>query len=725
MTSTPPATAAVALLPHQLGHTEKMIAILDKNPFAFDFSMLGSGKTYTTSYIAGKLGFNHVIVVCPLSVASKWSMMKREHNVPVESIISYCSLRSTKNHQPKHGLLKREDIKITTFVVNKETLLEEPIENESVKFTVTPKLEKLVANKTLLVFDEIQNIKNMSAQFEAARTLVECIMSPMGVGSESRCIFLSGSPIDKEDQCIRLFRAIGVFTERELAKFNPATADMEYTGLKQIYKYCSKVNPVNAALVLRPKKFSSGKVFHRYVYELFQEVVRPAFASAMKLPPIMVTLSKYNGMFDIQNEEDEKALKRAVGDLADATGYDEASGTASFVKTGANGASFAKITMCLTAIEYAKINTFVRLSKAALEDAGVGAKVILCVNYSETIKKLEKELEVYEPLLLQGSTTMKQRENILMAFQAPNDRYRVLIGNIAVMSSGIDLDDKYGSFPRVAYVNPNYSTIGLYQLTHRFVRTDSKSPASVYFVYGAKSPELRVLNALSRKSTVMKETTPEQVESGVVFLADMPYHYETALPPAFVPSVSVYSAAPAPASTVIPAANGGAGATAHDNSNYVTASNWNNFVAQPANGGAGAPAAYDDFNYVTAPLGGMAMENNVKKKLAGPVPKTATTIIEDYDATTNSCGICGDIMLHAAVIKINVCGHEFHKPCVEKWFKINTNCPECRAECKYIAPPPVLTKHQQEKAALLKGGKSLAQRMKDLQVSALSAFMDY
>jgi hypothetical protein len=97
------------------------------------------------------------------------------------------------------------------------------------------------------------------------------------------------------------------------------------------------------------------------------------------------------------------------------------------------------------------------------------------------------------------------------------------------MSTGIDLDDKDGKFPRIAFVSPNYSSINLYQLGFRFLRADTKSATELYFVYVAHAHESKILKVLSAKSKVMKETTPEQVDNGVIFPNDHTSFYE--LPP--------------------------------------------------------------------------------------------------------------------------------------------------------------------------------------------------
>ena len=506
------------LLPNQHAHVAKLQGILDAYKFAFDFSMLGTGKTYASSWLALQGGFKHVVVVCPLSVAPKWNMMKVEHGLPLACVVSYCSLRSVKDKQPKHGLLNRIDYKRTIKATKKG--VEVDTEIDSVRFTLTDKYKAMLAESTMVVIDEIQNFKNMSAQFEACKTLIEGVLK----SDTSRVILLSGSPIDKEAQVSRLLKAIDIFRADEIARYNIGLHDMEWTGMQEIVDFCNKVNPDGLRRLPMPRKWAHAGLLHNYAYKLFQTVLKPVLSSSMIPMKIPFTLSKYNGYYQMSPEQ-EAELGLAVSELESVSGYDKDTGTVHITAVGSkDGSSFAKIQTALVMIERAKRDLFVRLAIDALRTPHT--KVVLCFNFASTIDYVQHALREYEPLILDGKTTQKQRGYILDAFQAPNDRYRVLIGNVTVCSTGIDLDDKHGGFPRVAYINPNYSTITLYQLGHRFHRADSKSNARVYFVYGKARPELSVLNALSYKSKIMKETTPEQADAGVVFPVDMPSFVE-------------------------------------------------------------------------------------------------------------------------------------------------------------------------------------------------------
>jgi len=127
---------------------------------------------------------------------------------------------------------------------------------------------------------------------------------------------------------------------------------------------------------------------------------------------------------------------------------------------------------------------------------------------------------MYNPLKLNGEMSCNDRWTNINKFQEANNNYRLLIGNVQVCSSGIDLDDKNGGFPRFCLVSPNFSTITLYQLSHRFQRANTMSYSTIHFVYSKNNKELSILDAIARKGKIMKEVTNEQTRYGVLFPTD-------------------------------------------------------------------------------------------------------------------------------------------------------------------------------------------------------------
>ena len=523
----------LVLLPNQTEHVERLRTILHKYPFALDLSMLGAGKTFTSSFLAkhGLVGdgFKHVVVVCPVSVLPKWRTMSDTYGIPIAHALGYQALRSSKHRQPKHGLLHRRDGLST------------------VNFTSTDEYKAMVDEGTLLIFDEVQNIKNISSQFLAAQALIHEItrrpgsglvsntptlfQRAMGVHVEdapcsSRVLLLSGSPIDQKQHATHIFRALGIMMHDRVAQMNIHTRRNDWRGMQEIYDFCENASPATSSIA---SQVVMGEAkLDPYIYRLFQGVLKPACSSTMHPPPPPTTLTKINAFYDVDTEGAE-IISRGLSSLKRAARFDGANVTF----RGANGEQMAGVTRAMQVIETGKIQMFARIAREKLTSPF--RKVVIAVNYTDTIADLKALLHDFDPLLLVGSTTETGRKTVLDQFQSPSTKHRLLICNQSVASTGIDLDDKHGDFPRTCLVSPNYSTITSYQLGHRFQRLDTKSDADVHFLF-AKRPggtreasediiELRVLHALSRKSQIMRETTGEG--TGIVFPGDHPEWLES------------------------------------------------------------------------------------------------------------------------------------------------------------------------------------------------------
>lgn len=526
----------IFLYPSQITHYERLKLLHEKFPFAIDLSMLGSGKTYTASFLAISQQYKHVIVVCPASVAPKWKKMKDEFGLPLHSVLSYQGLRSNKFKQPKHGFLHRRDL--SEFVPDEFGIM---VEKETVEFSPTPLYKEMVSEGVLLILDEIQHIKNISVQFHAASEMIKEItvskIENIGFPSiqsnhprfrvkqgddfinedtKSRVLLLSGSPMDKKEHALHLFRALGIMLSDRVAQQNIHTRELEWRGMREIHTFCALLDSCPS------KPFFES--FEKYCFTLFQSIFKPATSSHMLPPRSEFKLDKKNAYYNVDAEATE-ILRRGLKGLKFASNFD---GTNVNLQNDLGGA-MAAVMRSLQIIETGKISLFARVAREKLEK-NANTKVVIAVNFSETIEDLRDLLSDFEPLILRGNTSVSNRGKVLRDFEEASDRKRLLIANLSVASSGIDLDDKSGAFPRFALVSPNYSTITSYQFGFRFLRADTKSNTTVHFVFAKHSNrtkeessdivEVRVLNALALKSGVMKEVTEEQSLDHVVFPGD-------------------------------------------------------------------------------------------------------------------------------------------------------------------------------------------------------------
>lgn len=510
---------------------DKLHQLMMNHPTIMDLSMLGCGKTYTSSALAMRLAQEDgickkgILVICNVSVMGKWLSMKEQYGVPVLDVLSYAGMRSRKGKKDmKHGYLTRHDYRVQMKQKNGEYKFE-----DQVRFEATEKLREWAREGILVVMDEVQNIKNAgSDQNSAAVKILECVRK----FSTSRALLMSGSPIDKEEQALAMVTALGLMgNETSLCTFNVGTKTYDFSGFERIKKWCA-LQPKFAKRLEKSQSlraaFNGGKnakTCMECLYVLFQKWIKVCLSAAMVGEHRLndEQLLKFNGMYKLEDRKKLGELAAVVGDLALAVRFNPQTNTLG-PQTNRN---MGQITNALTAIERIKTDTFVRLAMEALV-ANKNRKVVVCVNYLETVEKLKSELRTFNPLVMTGACTIQQREQVIRQFQEPNSKHRLLIGNLTVLSTGIDLDDKHGGWERVCFVSPMFSTITLYQLGHRFKRLDTHTTARarLYMVYIKEVIEMNIMNALIRKGAIMKETVKAQAEAGVVFPCDYPEYDE-------------------------------------------------------------------------------------------------------------------------------------------------------------------------------------------------------
>lgn len=513
----------VQLYDYQMDHVKILNQILSHSPYVLDFSMMGTGKTYTTSYIYNegfRKQFNHMIVICPVSVKSKWYMMRDQYHVHVDDIVSYCELRSVRFKQPKKYLLRKD------HTVQRE-IKGVTIDIEQVDYNCRDDYISLVKDGLLLVIDEIQNVKNISSQFDACKELIRPIVEQNG---NSKVILLSGSPVDKKEQIIHMYRLLNIMKNDRLFSYVPITNRMYLQGAQEIEDYCIKncvrgkeiaecrISDVigDDRMIIHYSK-SNGIYVNNMCYKYFQDYVKKDYSHSMEPIKTPYHITKLNAYYTLGNDQSVEILNRGIDQMKRITHFNEDDNTINF---GTNGARvISMVTSAMMTIETAKIDLFERIARQHL-NSNPNEKVVICVNYTDTINDLMDKLHEYDPLRLDGKMSALQRTRTVDQFQEGNNDYRLLIGNLTCCSSGIDLDDHYGQYPRFCMVSPNYSTITLYQLSHRFNRISTKSDSTVHFVLCKEGSEISVLNAIARKGDVMKETTTEQSENGVVFPGD-------------------------------------------------------------------------------------------------------------------------------------------------------------------------------------------------------------
>jgi len=501
-----PATVEVkelVLRPWQTAWAERAHNILLRNHGYIDTSRMGSGKTYVTLWLARMFGFR-LIIVCPVIMIDVWRRTAAEYEVPVLDIISYQSLRSQKNHQPKHGYLDRHD-NITEGGTHQ------------VSFTPSRAYLNLVEQGVMVVCDEIQNIKNNSAQYKACNALLRPIIS---VGGRSRFGLLSGTPFDKEEHAVNLLKLIGYIRAHRLYNYIRETRELVLEGMQELIDACRFINAQETDRVLSEIPLVKGKMNH-LCYVLYTRVIKASISGAMPAPTtIRGQFDVKNGFYNMSADRAEQ-LRAAIDELAQAVRFNERTGTAEI-----RADNIGAVTTALVHIENAKVDDFARVATGILT-ADRRNKVIISVNYTTTIEEIRNLLIMFDPLILNGQIPSVKRGAVVRLFNE-NPNRRVLIMNTAVGGVGISLHDTTGNAPRFMLMSPSYKLLDITQAAGRIYRDGTLSDAVVRMFYGrgAGGMETNILTAMARKTQVLRGTLEDAVTRDLILAGDYPNEEE-------------------------------------------------------------------------------------------------------------------------------------------------------------------------------------------------------
>jgi SNF2 family DNA or RNA helicase len=393
-------------------------------------------------------------------------------------------------------------------------------------------LERMAEKGLFVVFDEAQRVKNKNASWYACKAMAETILMSGGM---SRFLLLSGTPIDKQEQALNMMKMMGFIRSEKLYVHNASQNTLNLYGAEELIDFCRRINNKKVEEVLSEEAFTARNI-ESICYKLFQKIIKPDITSSMPSPKNdKVHMDIKNSEYSARVFSDVDNLRRAVSEVNDTfTKFKKNERFDKEVNPLENSKAKAlkekrnemvqrlieRIIFNMRIIENAKMNIFIDLAQKRLQE-NPNYKVCLFVNYTSSIKILQKALKEYNPLVLDGKVPKENRQEILNKFQEPTDNFRLLIGNIRVCSSGVDIDDKIGKFPRFVYANANLSILDLQQLPSRFLRLDTVSSTFFRFVYVKGFEESGLLANLKRKSKVMKQTTELQVEEGTNFVGDL------------------------------------------------------------------------------------------------------------------------------------------------------------------------------------------------------------
>jgi len=471
------------LLSRQVLHYEKLYNCITTNdyPVAVDISIMGSGKTYTLCCLAKKLNII-LVIFCPKSVIPTWFKVIKYFNIDKYYIFTYAKLRIENDFLTKEHIIK-------------------------------DKWKEIVKKGTLLVFDESQNLKNKTAQYRSAVSLVDVIYKQDK--RKSYVMLLSGTIADKEYQIARYCRLMGIMKKDKLSHQNLQTKTYTLDGIEDIINYCIKDDLYQRSL-LRINKYTK----HKIVHDLFLKYIKPKYFYAMDPPVINNILDVKNGFY-IMSPEKELKLKESISALKRCILYNNDNNDNNVLLN--NNVDWGIISKYMREIEISKVEIMIRLVLNKLKENNT--KVICMLSYNESIDQLKLATIQYNPLIITGKCSNKSREKNIDLFNN-NNMYRLLICNLKISSLGLSLHDIRGNYPRTLYIMPNYEIMNLHQATRRIYREGNKSDATVRFIYGVNQTiECFILNSLSRKSLVMKSLSSDNLSS-IKYPVDYDSYYE-------------------------------------------------------------------------------------------------------------------------------------------------------------------------------------------------------
>jgi len=112
-------------------------------------------------------------------------------------------------------------------------------------------------------------------------------------------------------------------------------------------------------------------------------------------------------------------------------------------------------------------------------------KFVIVLNFVRHFEILD---EVFENvLMLNGSTKMSERKDVISKFQQNDLQYRIICISAEVGSVGIELDDKTGDYPRHMIILPTTNGISFCQSIGRIQRTLTKSDSRVSIIQPMRS----------------------------------------------------------------------------------------------------------------------------------------------------------------------------------------------------------------------------------------------
>ncbi len=466
----------------------------------------GAGKTIISTICANLYKADKVFVLGPKSSLTKW---ERYLHAFFDKEDVYCSTYegwrgcgTIECPSKKQPYTYKRKVKRS----NKE---------EGYDFYPTKEWVDLVKEKRVVfILDEFHKVKNVSQRTmaSAANTRTICLGN-----NESRVLCLSATPCDRRTSVPIHMYLLGLIKSDKLVSYDRRLGIYDVFNLMKLVDIAEKFGekvPIKKINEIRKVKYMKGRGVYikaaDIAADLFLDYIRihivftcePDFKKDKELIPVY-----YNYLCLVSDKTGSviKSIITGGGDDEKVIAHIHHSD-----EYKANEVSMAILNVIQQNIERIKTPIYIELAKEFLIKNKKG-KVVIMVNYLETLDTVSNALNEYNPVKIEGKMSRLARDESIDAFQAHNLDSRLLIATLRTGGESIDLHDtsEHGEYPRLLLIPPCFYTIDMAQAAGRVFRDSVTSKSNIYIVYAATKKdgnlEMRFYNGIRTKTNTIKD----------------------------------------------------------------------------------------------------------------------------------------------------------------------------------------------------------------------------
>lgn len=270
------------------------------------------------------------------------------------------------------------------------------------------------------------------------------------------------------------------------------------------------------------KHFQSTKITPQKMTKIFFQSVYLLIYSECDVPASH-NVKGYNVFYPVVDKKDRRKYRQRYNEINKVV--KETDGT--LIKKQTN---IARIFRKMQSIKTRMLGEIIYNRVKSDIEKGIQKKYALICFHTKNIQYLQEKLKEFKPLVVYGEIKSDSRQPEIERFQRDNGKYRIFIGGISVISVGIDLDDKTGSWPRELWILPTYYIIYQQQAIYRIKRMNTASEAYVYFLYVEhedidddqliEKPETRLITKILQGCDLLRMFHPKQAS-----VQKFPGHY--------------------------------------------------------------------------------------------------------------------------------------------------------------------------------------------------------